>query len=106
MTELDLALVADFFANKYDAVLVEVLRRLLSGLVTVAARVTRIEDKVYEAEHREELEKQKEFYGNIGGSTGVKKAVNAVLAVGRFVKAGNEHAAKTGADETGAEANE
>jgi len=34
--------------------------------------------------------KRKEFVGTIGGSTGVKKAVNVVLAANRFMKAGAE----------------
>ena len=46
-----------------------------------------------------EVEKQKQFVGSIGGSTGVKKAGNVVLAANRFIKAGAEAGAQTGAED-------
>ena len=36
---LDLTLIADHFANKYDAVMIEVLRNMMAGIVSLTSRV-------------------------------------------------------------------
>ena len=72
-------------------------QRKLQQTVSSAAQIWR-DGAVWEfggpvnGDNAAESTKSKEFVGSIGGSTGVKKAVNVVLAAGRFARAGaNAH---------------
>ena len=58
---LDLGLVGDHFINKYDAVLEEIFRRLLGGILSLAERTKAAEEAIYNIVHREEIERERKM---------------------------------------------
>lgn len=58
---LDIGLLADHFSNRYDAVLEEVLKRLLSGMIALASRASSLEAAVDGLVNRDERERERKL---------------------------------------------